>query len=163
MDINQMIEAIKGIDPSGASFWSNISGLFDQMEVAEDEIAKAQNRHPDAKEKLWNAFRLMQPGVLLGFPDELYRAHCRELLERIYQDLDTRPGTQAECLVAFSEMSLVAPLRHDAELAMKHLFVSLFPNQAAQWDVVPTYETYQGATNEILAQVRSKAAVTSRC
>jgi hypothetical protein len=44
----------------------------------------------------------------------VYRAHCRELLDRVARGEDTRQATAAECCAALMETSLAAPLSTSA-------------------------------------------------
>ena len=46
--------------------------------------------------------------------DFVYRSHCRELLDRVANDEDTRPATAAEACCAMLETSQLAPLRSSA-------------------------------------------------
>src|SRR5437016_3464821 len=76
-----------------------LAGLFDRMDWAEDEISKAQQRHPECADVLYHAFRLLTPSPIpqQASPAEfVYRSHCRELLERVASGQDTRPATDAE-------------------------------------------------------------------
>jgi hypothetical protein len=77
--------------------------LFDAMTWAEDEIDAATRRHP-----------AVAPAMPRMRTEVLYRAHCRELLDRVAAGEDTRPGTAAECCLALSETSLQVPLRTSA-------------------------------------------------
>jgi hypothetical protein len=77
---------------------------------AENEIEAAQARHPQIAERLWHSFTLLAPALPLRWNPRVYRAHCRELLERVAANLDTRPGTAIECCLVLSEVSLRVPL-----------------------------------------------------
>jgi hypothetical protein len=90
-------------------------GVLDTIELAEEEISAAQRRHPAASDRIWRNFRLLQPPADgLTRNDLVYRAHCRELLDRVAADADTRPGTAAECCLALCEVSLRVPLNTGA-------------------------------------------------
>lgn len=102
-------------NPFSALGLTDILGAFDSaftlMETAEEEIAAAQERHPEAADRLWHSFRLLTPpneGFMQREP--AYRAHCRELLERVAKGEDTRRATAAEVCRVLSEASLIAPL-----------------------------------------------------
>ncbi|MEU7906402.1 hypothetical protein [Actinoplanes sp. NPDC049118] len=89
--------------------------VFDAMTLAEDEISKAQDRHPQAKDDIWRSFILLTPtSDVLARNDLVFRAHCRELLDRVAAGADTRPGTAAECCVALCEVSQRVPLNTSA-------------------------------------------------
>jgi hypothetical protein len=88
--------------------------LFLNMEWAEEEITTAQERHPAAAERLDRSFRLLTPTHSLMSTEAVYRAHCRELLDRVARGEDTRPGTAAECCLALHDTSLKVPLKTSA-------------------------------------------------
>ncbi|MDT7785570.1 MAG: hypothetical protein QOF58_3989 [Pseudonocardiales bacterium] len=92
-----------------------ITGLFDCMEWAEDEIHAAQLRYPWQADRIWHVgFMLLRPtNERLKF-ELVYRAHCRELLDRVAADQDTRPGTAAEICCALRDISLATPIRSSA-------------------------------------------------
>ena len=57
-----------------------LSQLFDRMEIAEQEIKRAQAHHPRLRDRFHRACRQLQPPpVLEGLSDQLYRAHAREI------------------------------------------------------------------------------------
>jgi hypothetical protein len=90
-----------------------LSGAFDQMDWAEDEIDKARKLRPECADALHHAFRLLAPTAILqqASPAEfVYRSHYRELLERVASGQDTRPATDAEIACACAETSLIVPL-----------------------------------------------------
>lgn len=91
-----------------------LSGLFGCMEWAEEEIAKARARHPRHADRIYHSFLLLTPTHQLMRAEFVYRAHCRELLDRVAAGEDTRPGTAAEVCCAISAVSLASPLRSAA-------------------------------------------------
>jgi hypothetical protein len=100
MGLHKLVEDIKRLlDP-----------IFAAMSVAEDEICAAQQRHPDAADRIWRSFPLLPPTDGLATNTLVYRAHCRELLDRVAADADTRLGTAAECCWALCEVSQRVPL-----------------------------------------------------
>ena len=101
-------------DLLGDGLGGMLAGLFDQMEWAEDEIEKAQRRHPKAADRLYHSFKIMTPTHRRMGVEMVYRAHCRELLARVVKGEDTRPGTAAEVCIACCESSMVAPLTDTA-------------------------------------------------
>lgn len=108
-----------------------LSSLFAAMAIAEEEIEACKLRHPRQAERIHDAFQyLTPPPVLQEFDDTLYRAHARELLERVAFRVSLGPGTKAEVLAALSLASLAAPLsRVETRLAERN-FRSLFPGEA---------------------------------
>ncbi|GIH16129.1 hypothetical protein [Rugosimonospora africana] len=104
MDLPELIGDIKRLlDP-----------IFDAMSVAEDEISAAQQRHPDAADRIWRSFPLLRPTDGLTTNNLVYRAHCRELLDRVAAGANTKPGTAAECCWALCEVSQRVPLNTTA-------------------------------------------------
>ncbi|MFF5085430.1 hypothetical protein ACFY36_51035 [Actinoplanes sp. NPDC000266] len=94
---------------------NELTPYFEAMQIAEEEISAAQNRHPSAKDQIWRSFMLLLPSTSLLIKNELtYRSHCRELLDRVAAGADTRPATAAECCVALCETSLRVPLNTTA-------------------------------------------------
>lgn len=92
-----------------------LTGLFERMEWAEDEIDRAMRRHKASASTLYHSFSLLTPtGVMSERAEFVYRSHVRELLARVVAGQDTRPGTAAEVCLACSESSLVAPLTDTA-------------------------------------------------
>lgn len=81
------------------------------MEIAEQLIEDMEKEHPDDADLIWHSFSLLRPTHDLMHKNELlYRSHCREILQRVIDGEDTRPGTAAECCIACCETSLQAPL-----------------------------------------------------
>jgi len=77
------------------------------MDAAEEEIKRAQRRHPDKSQEIWDSFRLLVPTApLSNKADALYWEHCAEILERVANDGDTRPATRAEILGFLVDLSL---------------------------------------------------------
>lgn len=100
-----------------------IKSAFDCMEMAEEEIARAQKRFPDKKQEIWESFMLLSPTeVLEGKTDRVYRAHARELLERVGRGQDTRKGTAAELLCAMLAAATAAPLNAQGAALTERLF-----------------------------------------
>ncbi|UGT58839.1 hypothetical protein [Nocardia asteroides] len=84
--------------------------IFEQMSWCEEEIAAAQARHPERADEIWHSFRLLQPTNDLMAREPVYRAHCREILDRVATGGDTRSATAIEVLMVMRETSLIAPL-----------------------------------------------------
>ena len=108
-----------------------IANSFRRMTVAEDEIRAAKARHPRKAAKLDQAFRYLCPPALLGGLDDMvYRAHAREILERVAKGGKLRPGTTAEVVAALSHGSQVAPPGRIEMLLYTELFARLFPKES---------------------------------
>src|SRR5260370_14792490 len=105
-----------------------VTGAAVRADVAEDEIAQAAAGHPQAADALFHSFRLLLPAfeAKAWHTEFVLRAHCRELLERVASGQDTRPGTNAECLLAVAQVAMEVPLngaaasRHSAFRSEEH-------------------------------------------
>lgn len=87
-----------------------VTPTLEQADWAEDEIAQAQHRHRDRADLLYHAFGLLRPTAALVRTEWVYRAHCRELLDRLAAGRDTRPATAAELASLCSRISQTVPL-----------------------------------------------------
>ena len=143
---------------------AQIGGLFDQMEWAEEEIEKAQSRHPEAKEQIWASFRLLVPTHKLMDTELVYRSFVRELLERVACGADTRPGTWAEIATVMHDASLVAPLHGAAVGLYFRAWESAFPEHPLDLAADRShYEAIHGTQiDELEAETRRKLAVNHR-
>ncbi|MFB7919520.1 hypothetical protein [Streptomyces sp. NPDC056061] len=139
------------------------------IEWAEDEIQKAQDRHGEPKPgpgergtgPLWNSFSLLKAdGNETLRLEPLYRAHCREILERVAKGQDTRPGTDAELIVLIHEASLVAPMTSGAECLYFRLLDRSVPElarAAAPKIDLGAYEKVHGrAADDFEAELRHR-------
>jgi hypothetical protein len=96
---------------------------------AEDEIEAAQLRHGERdRGPLWNSFRLLKPTHERAWPELVYRAHCRELLDRVAAGLDTQPATDAEKIAVLSAASQTAPLNGGAETLYLRIGTRMLPD-----------------------------------
>ncbi len=149
----------------GKGLLETLGGVFDRMEIAEEEIERAKSRWPERRDEIHGAFHLLVPTTVLGeAPDLLYRRHVREVLERVAEARDPDRATDSECLAALRATSLVAPLRHDAFVAYARLFSKLFPEEARRLgaDLSGT-ESYSGAVEELLEGLRRKLSGPRSC
>ena len=123
-----------------------VRSILGAMDWAEDEIASAQRRHPDAADRIWSAFRLLQTtSDLMASSEVLYRAHARELIGRVVRGEDTRPGTAAEGVAVMREASLAAPLTAAGFGLYARLWkLAELPGNALTHDL-PHYEAIRGA------------------
>ena len=106
-----------------------IESVLDRCLWADEEIEAAQLRHGERdRGPLWNSFRLLRPTHQRPWPELMYRAHCRELLDRVAAGIDTRPATEAEKLAVLSVASQTAPLNSGAETLYLRIGTRLFPD-----------------------------------
>jgi len=113
------------IDPG---FSSVISRTFHHIDLAEEAITEAKARHPKQADKIWAAFRQLQPtGPLKTKGDELMLAHCAELLDRVaagWSDLSL--PTKAEMLGFLVDLTLMTPPGPAIEYWHATLFLDLY-------------------------------------
>ncbi|MGW3274941.1 hypothetical protein ACWDFH_26225 [Streptomyces kronopolitis] len=147
----------------------HLESIFDTMEWAESEIEKAMARHGEPKPPegkrgtgpIWNSFSLLKvDGNEKLLREVLYRAHCHEILERVANGQDTRPGTDAEIVLVIHEASLVAPMNSGAACLYFRLLDRSVPELAritAPEIDHPSYEKVHGRrADEYEAELRHK-------
>jgi hypothetical protein len=117
--------------------------LMSQMRVAEELLAQSSS----------DCFAILYATApIINHGEDVYRAHCAELIARAEKGEDTRPGTKAEVLCQMLAVSLKAPLRQDGQALTEHLFAELFPGRMA----FETREVYEGQVAEDLHDARRK-------
>jgi hypothetical protein len=130
------------------------------VSVAEEEIAAGQQRHPELADHIWHmGLKMLAPrDDLLIKAEFVYRAHCRELVERVAAGQDTRPGTTPECVVACSRASALAPLTTAGTGAYMRLWAEAFPDHPVmEEDQREHYEALRGDTiDHHIAELRRK-------
>lgn len=153
-----MTDAVEGAAP-GSEVMQRARSAFSQMRAAEEELRRAFPERGSEPDGLFGAlcprpeFRLWSraPGV--------YRAHARELCVRAERRLDMAPGTDAECLLALSDMSLKAPLNATGTALYESLFKRV-TGRAVEGE--PAREPWPGAADELLHDMRRKLRDPSR-
>jgi hypothetical protein len=148
-----------------ADLMADIEIFEDQVELmtwAEEEIEEAQARHGEVRRgRLWNSFLMLkvtdQPCM---WSEIIYRAHCRELLDRVAAGQDVRPATDAEMITALYESSLAVPLSSAAVTLYFRIAARSFPELwAASGDHtdLASYESVHGtAADEHEGWLRKK-------
>lgn len=122
-------------DVLGDSLFSQLGSIFELMDQAEDEIKRAQRQHPKHAMRLYHAFKLLSAGEFENLPTEqVYSAHCRELLDRVATRADTTLPTNAEVCMAMVHISQRAPLTTEAVLVYMRAFNAVLPGQLSEWD-----------------------------
>ncbi|ALG06330.1 hypothetical protein [Kibdelosporangium phytohabitans] len=132
--------------------------------VAEEEIAKAMARHPASKDRIWHSFGLLtdSPHVTVR-PERLFRAHCREILDRVAQDDDTRPGTNAEILTLLHQISVTVPLTIEPYSLFIRLWPSTMPeHQDLVSDIDHREALFGSELDDLEAKARAKLADPDR-
>ena len=85
---------VLGHDPTGQA----LGAALRHMEIAEEEIVKAQQQHPSKAGMLRNSFLACHTPIIPPLPhlDALYRTHVRQLLAMIAAGQDVDRPTLAE-------------------------------------------------------------------
>lgn len=127
--------------------------VFDCMDVAERCIKAACVLWPDHYDRLQRSFLLLVPTeVMRGKDNAVYEAHCLELLERVANQQDTRPGTKAEVLCGLLEGALKAPPSADYCALTNRLFSEVMPGRL---DLGHVAEQWPGQHQEMLTAART--------
>lgn len=149
------------------SLVNSIDRVFSDIEVAEEEIRRGQDMYPSEAKLIDSCFKLLlRPQAITN--DDLYRAHVRELVERVANGGDTRKATRAEILAELADFaSQVKPTKLGC-LVMAHLMDLTLYSVEATHDIVqglresagkPEYPEQIGDTVE---ELRDKLAVAER-
>lgn len=137
-----------------------VRGLFALIAIAEEEIRVARKQHPRAEFAIQKSFALLAPDARL-FPDkhvDVYRAHCRELLDRVAAGAskqELRLGTRAEVLCVMSGFSFEHPPGPQGAALLSTLFAEIFPEKAEEFGEAEA-EPWPGATDELLGALQRK-------
>jgi hypothetical protein len=145
-------------DLFGAQQYGQIMNIFAQIEIADEEIRAAQERHPEQAEMIDGLFLWLRPKSDLErkMTLEMYRGHIRELIERVVAGKDTELPTSAEKAWALCETSLEAPLSESASAAYMGYFLDVYGPERMQEVVAMPEEQidfYLGMHSEIAAEI----------
>lgn len=144
---------------------AELENVFEQLSWGEDELKQARRRYPRSGDLLWHAFSLVQPTHDRMEIEFVYRSHCRELLGRVVNGTDTRPGTWAEVVCACSEASGLAPMTEAgygtyARAWNAAEFPTAFPDMN---DTLKHVEALHGSEiDDMVSSLRRKLAVPVR-
>lgn len=133
---------------------SMVGAGLERVGWAEDEIEAAQRRHPAAADRLFHAFALLAPTEdRMVASERVYRAHARELLERVAAGADTRPGTDIELVLLCARVSLVTPLNRYAFTLYMRVFARALPELAVlSAEEASAYERVAGSGADSLEE-----------
>lgn len=148
---------------------SEIHRAFHFMSIAEDAITAGKRRHPTkAAEIHKQAFMAVQPyhSEFWKAPDEVFRAHCAEIVDRIAagaNGIKLDVATDAEILFGLYSASQKAPPGDHFSLLYQRLFVKIFPKQTiVKKDDAMFRESWPQAVEEMYYQFRVKLRVDKR-
>lgn len=150
-------EAVNAVLSMMGSKGNVMAGAFQQMRIAEEEIASAKKLSPPRAGEIHDAFILLCPSPILeDFGEDLYRIHAREILERIIRGEDPEWATDAEVMAALYQTSMKAPLNQNAVALYFRLFTrwwpSFLPEGMTELDL--PREEWAGAMNELEWEIR---------
>jgi hypothetical protein len=117
----------------GDSLMSDLAGLFDYAEPADEAIELVTAACDDEETRLYvhNSFIFMMPTRPLRRDPTfaLYKEHVRELAERVRDKGDIRDPTKAEVIGFLRDAFQKGPLRRNGQLVYIRLFNDLFPGK----------------------------------
>jgi hypothetical protein len=147
----------------GAGLADGLSGIFGQMDWAEDEIEKARKRYPLRADLIHHSFALLTPSHDLMSTEMVYRSHCTELLDRVAAGTDARPGTAAEVCAACCDASQLAPLTTSATGLYVRMWELAFPGHPVFRGQREHYEALRGSQiSDLESEARRKLARPDR-
>lgn len=140
-----------------------VGSVLNQMDWAEEEISRASSAHPAEADTLYHSFPLLSPTHRRMSQEFVYRAHCREILHRVVNGTDTRPGTAVEVCCLCSDVSAVAPMRSSAVGLYARMWTTAFPDIPVFGDRHCHREMLYGSTiDDLEAEARCRLAVAHR-
>ncbi len=139
-----------------------VRAIFERMEIAEEEIQRAQEIYPHKADRIWDSFTYLRPSpILVPHTSHLYRAHVKELITRVVladgdlRKKDLEAATDAELCCVFCAVSQALPLQSDSVAAYQRVFKKVFP-EASFLDEFANSESYPGRADEIVTKLRRK-------
>lgn len=139
----------------------SVSFAFDAMGIAEELLRPVPKHRRD-----FSPFIALRPqSQFQGKTLDLYRAHARELVDRVTagaKQTAMEPATDAELLTAIHETSLKAPLTAGGMAIAARLFQSCFPDKSTEIFGEEQREPWPGYVAEEIARMRKKFAVDGR-
>jgi len=142
---------------TGCKSGSVVSRTFAMMEIAEEEIDKAERADPENAEAIHDVFRLCCPtAVLRDAPDNCYRAHVRNICERAAKGEDMRPATDGELMACLCFTSMGAPLDRVHSLLYYRLAKANLDFDMPEWDDGLWQESWPGECDEVEKDMRRR-------
>jgi hypothetical protein len=130
---------------------ASVLSVLDFAEIADDEVRRAGNPKGVFE-------HLLPPREMMEMLPEVYRLHCRELIQRHARGGSLDFATDAEVLCALSAASLRFPLNRNATAAYVMLFRRILKEspgaQALDLDDPSRLEDYAGAAEELIQKMR---------
>jgi hypothetical protein len=157
MSVDVMASALADMGIMGIG--SRVTRVFDYMQIAEEEIQSAMERHEDAVLELNGSFMDLYPGpLLLGLAESVYRAHCRQILESIAAGTGRPLATWAEMCAVLSDLGLNTRLGRIADIAYHIAFSRVCPDEYKSIgnEDFPWSEYEQGEAEKLLGELAIK-------
>ena len=97
---------------------ARLCNVFTQVEIAEEEIKKAQLQYPDKEDVIWDSFPILRSPILDSIPsadvsNTLFRTHCRQLLRYVAEGVDLDRPTLVEAAIIVCKLSESAPVQFE--------------------------------------------------
>lgn len=146
------------VDAGLQSLLGTVQFILGDIERAEAEIEAACAASPlHLRPLVFGAFLMLRPHF--DMPVELYRAHVRELLNRVQCGGNIHEPTDAEVATVFVEASHVAPFHGDGAAAYFTAVRAARPDLVARLDVDKYVRpAWPGQDDEMIGEVRAKLA-----
>jgi hypothetical protein len=135
---------------------------FNRIEIATETIKRFVEAYPGHASALNRAFMSLRWEIPGPVPDELYRAHAEELLQRVLEHESLEVGTRAEALIALSKFSLRGPLVPQYAALSEKLFLEIFGPESIPGGGPMLQESWQGASEQLLNELLQRIRVPSR-
>lgn len=155
---NPILDFIFG---EGSEQGAAISDMFQCMEYAEEEIAKAVEEHPECASALGDSFRFMGTYRLPTVIEEAYRHHCREILQRIVDKDNLDNPTKVEIMYFLVKVSLKGPLRSRAFYLYQELFIEVMGHHFD--DEIPMPKHMESECEELHLRLLRQLAYNRDC
>lgn len=159
-------DAFGALGAGGKSRYGKAMGMFDLIDIAEEEILAAIVRTPERAQELNATFsRLNPPPGMSYYTSTIYRAYCREVLHLVATDQTLVYPTDAELLVALCETSQKAPLDGTTNCLYMRLFnqhlegidgISAFAEDGAEFTVAAAEHLYGKQADVLYEKLRAK-------
>lgn len=146
------LDALDAVIPG----FSHLGKIFDQMEIAEDEISAAKLRNPNHADALQSSFMPLRWMLDSPVRNEVFRSHARELLQRVVDGAPLAPATKAELMMVLANTSVNAPMNSRGAALYHALFRAVFPERVNELIGEPEPEPWEGANDELISELRRK-------
>ncbi len=148
-------DAFGALGNGGKSRYGKARGMFDLIDIAEEEIQAAIIRTPERAQELNATFsRLNPPPGMSNYTSTIYWAYCREVLHLVATDQKLVYPTDAELILALCKTSQKAPLDQTANC----LYVRLFTQHLEGRDGIHAFGYKDGISISAIEHLHGKQA-----